>query len=500
MNSFTILRSRIVHYPFFLSLISGLLMGSAFLHPFLWWAGVLGLALFIFAIEYMPSRRRAFWYGTLAGSLKMLLVLEWFWSVYPLSWMGDFSPTLQIIGIGWMWLTASVVIGLGLGCFSYCVYPYTRHPYRYWILPVLYVASEILGSTLFSIFEQGPGSMINAHFSFGYLGYTFAQHGLIGLLALGTGVYTLSLFGALSALFCKEVGKKYFAVPLPERRFPLRYATLLLLFLTTYFLPPLHPSDKGLTVTTVNTYFENQFNPPASLRAERVRALVDAFSHALESETDVVIFPEAQNALSVFGTLENVSTFVQTKTSREVSIVDSDIRKSETGASVIRAVLYDTKSQTAGVRYKRYLVPGGEFVPDHLALTLSLFGFRETSNALDTVMSFVPRDEDDVPESGMFPGVLFCSENISPIDTFVASREATLPLVAHPVSHAWFNTPHSLWYQFDSMLRTQVRMARTPLVQAANMWESRAYDSYGFPIEGEEVWKGASTTVVQYKL
>jgi apolipoprotein N-acyltransferase len=471
---------------------AGVLMGIAFLHPFLWWAGVLGFALLAHAVRTLDSAKQAFWYGTLAGTLKMLLVLVWFWTVYPVDWIGEFSPVLQVLGIGWVWFSASAIIGVSVGCLS-SVLCKLRHARGYfYIVPFALVVSEILGSILFSLFEYGPGGSVNAHFSFGYLGYTFVGHGAFGILAYGTGVYALTLFvGACAAFLAYGVAR--------QEHKTRRFLLITFLFIITYFVPPFFASESGgYTVATVNTQFENHRIETGEMKAERTQALVDAFKAAIDSGSDVIVFPETAGALKVFGTADNVFDFLETKTNRAIRIIDSDRVYNREGKTEVRATLYDTGKREAYEQYKSYLVPSGEFLPYHLGFVMSLFGFRETSEALDSYMTYVPRrdEESDIPSS--YPGILFCSESLSPIG--VLGARTRYPLVVHPVSHAWFNTPKTLWYQLDSMLKAQTRMARVPLVQASNMTEPKAYDRFGNLVTGETIFSTASTSVVVYEM
>ncbi len=481
-----------------LFVIAGLLMGGAFLSPYFWWTGILGLTLFFIVLTQVRGRKHAFWYGTLSGTIKTLLVGGWVWYVYPLTWMGDFSAVSQLFGIGWMWLTGSLAVGVSLGIFASIIHPYLEHPFRYGFIPLLYVMSEILGSIFFSLMQYGPGGTVNTHTSFGYLGYTFAHHGIIEYLAMIAGVYGLSLFvGTLAFFFARRVvcfmktGEqitwKYYTVPV-------------VLFVTFFISLPFGSTEATMRIATINTQFENDYDMSPIERADRVRMLVDAFRAALASDSDIILFPETAYALGVFGSTENIFDFIDTQTEREVLVVDSDKLMHTDGTSAVRAVIYDTKTETAHPMFKKFLVPSGEFLPYQLSFMMSLLGFKKTGETLDTFLEFVPADEDMYREGTPLPGVLFCSESVSPTEALFVSQEATLPLILHPVSHAWLNNPKIFWYQLDLITRTQVRFAGVPLVQAANMWESKAYNRYGHSIAGQTLFETASTSVIAYDI
>lgn len=477
---------------------AGVLMGSAFLSPYFWWTGVMGLTLFFVALTHLKSCTQAFWYGTLAGVIKTLCVGSWVWYVYPLTWMGDFSAVSQLFGIAWMWVTGSVAVGLSLGICACLIHPFLEHRFRYGFIPILFVLSEVLGSIFFSIMQYGPGGTVNTHTSFGYLGYTFARHGVIEHLALIAGVYGLSLFVCTLAYASARRIVRFWKTR--EHISWKLYLIPIIVFLTYFVSLPLGTTDLGIRVATVNTQFENDITLSRIERADRVRMLVDAFREALKSESDIIVFPETSYSLAVFGDASNVFSFIQTQTEKDVLVVDSDKLSYPDGSSAVRAIIYDTKTETAHAMYKKFLVPSGEFLPYQLSFMMSLAGFRQTGKTLDSLLEFVPADEDTYSDGALLPAVLFCSESVSPTEARTVAREATLPLIVHPVSHAWLNNPKMFWYQLDLITRTQVRFAGVPLVQSANMWESKAYNQFGNSIPGETIFSTASTSVVVYEM
>jgi apolipoprotein N-acyltransferase len=492
---------NVIKRPLVLSVFGGVLMGSAFLHPFFWWTGVVGLALILYVSTCVLNRAHAFWYGTLSGAIKIFIVGSWVWTVYPFDWIGTFDHTLQFVSIAFILLSTSIVIGSSLGCFAVCASTLMKDMYGRWLLPMLYVGSEILGSIFFSLFAMSPLSDVNAHFSFGYLGYVFAGHGLLGTLALFGGVYTLSALAGFFAVLLVWVGDVYHkGFSLHKRKLGFSVGIILVIFGTYFISIPLPEAESKMTVVAINTNFPHRANIDRSEVADRVRTLIEAFTIALETNSDAIVFPETASALRVFGTKEDIFAYIESHTDRDVVVIDSEQVPDKNGQLTIRASIYDSKTHSVHYAYKNYLVPVGEFLPYSLSAMMALTGFGNTVDMLGSHMTFVPNGEGppDVPST--LPGVLFCSESVSPAGVLLASHRSMRPFVVHPISHAWFRTPESLWYQLDLMIRTQVRMAHVPLVQASNMWESRAYNSFGFPVKGEVVSATASSSVVLYKL
>jgi len=477
-------------------------MGTAFLHPFFWWAGVLGLSMLLFVITKVEKKLQALYCGFIAGTTKMLLILSWFWSVYPLEWIGTFDPFFELLAIGWVWMSVSVVLGLGVGCFSVIAFILFQRSYSWLSVPLAYAGSEILGSLFFSLYAMGAVSGLNIHFSFGYLGYTFARHGILSYLALGSGVYILSILGAALAFMLMMIFRRSSEYPSGITKTGAGALILLGILFISYFIPlNFSTSPERTRIASVNTEFHHSQNMSVSERADQVRTLLAAFEAALTTGSEMVVFPEGAHALGVFGTPQDVFAFIQSRTRKNVIVVDSENRKEANGRVVIRGNIYNTKSQTVHHTYKNYLVPSGEFVPYSISGLLSLFGKDEVVKKLENRMTFGTSnlDEELAPQEYL-PGVLFCSESLSPFAIREAMNGLKNPHIVHPVSHAWFHTPTMLWYQLDLMLRTQVRLARTPLVQSGNMSVSTAYDAYGNEVTGTMIYEAPRVRVIEYSL
>lgn len=492
--------NKILLSPITIALVSGTLMGLAFVSQSLWWAGVVGLTVLVYALTKVTAIRTAVVVGIVAGVTKMGFVYSWLWTIYPVDWMGNFSSALQLSTIGWVWFVASAGTGIALSVFTLVSFLKIPQVYRYALLPFVYVASEVCGSFLFSLFELGPGSVFNTQTSFGYLGYTLARHGVLGPVAASAGVYALSWCAALSALLFAQ------GVVLYERKyFRVRTGVLLgfsfALFIGLSFVAlPFTAEQTGLRVVTVNTEYVNAYQPTATEKASRVREDISAFKAALQAKGDVIVFPETAYALSVFGSPDNVFSYIEAQTDERPLVIDSDGTVSASGEPVIRATVYDARTKSTTAFFKKFLVPSGEYVPYHLTFLMELAGFGEVSDYLNRAMAFKNNTAVEAQSTFSLPGVLFCSEVVSSKLVSEATRRATLPLLVHPVSHGWFHTPYAFWYQLDLILRTQARMAGLPIVQAANMWESRAYTANGEPVAGMVVWQGEQATVVAYDL
>lgn len=473
----------------------GVMMGVGFLHAALWWSSILGLALMLRLLRTASySYTKTFFLGVLAGTAKTCLVIFWFWSAYPLDWIGVSDRTLQFITVFTVWFTVSLSIGLGLGFFCLAVRSVLQkgRAISLLVVPVTLVLSEMLGSLFFSVYSLGPQSTPNVHFSFGYFGYTFAGHGVFSLAAFVGGVYALSLLAG------------FIAVVLADSVLSRKKAIIIFgIVVVSYFIPQSYlTSVPSTTVSAVNTAFPIQQTMTEREREVRSSVLAEAFTAALATKSDVVVFPEAANGLGSFATTSDVLEFVSAAGDTRPIVVDSEEVVDEvTGSHVVAASIYDTSVGKMYTAYKNYLVPSGEFLPYNMVRAMRLLGFTEVVAVLEQKMRLASnhsRAVESLPST--LPGVLFCSESVSPLGTTKATRGDDVPLIVHPVSHAWFHSPESLWYQLDLMLRAQVRFARVPLVQAGNMTPARAYNRNGLPVGGRPVFVNDNAVVVWYEL
>lgn len=180
----------------------------------------------------------------------------------------------------------------------------------------------------------------------------------------------------------------------------------------------------------------------------------------------------------------------------EVIVVDSGQIKEEQGL-ILQSYIYN--SQTTGFErvHKGYLVPQGEYISYAFLWLAGLMGYGEDIQRLIDQMSYRVGDQvDQSILSQSVPGVLFCLESVSPMGVRnIVGTRPTVPFVAHPISHAWFHEPHSLWNQQAAMLRVQAVWNDVYIVMAANQAVSSVVTPAGFTYVGEVVAEGSGWKV-----
>jgi len=450
--------------------LAGGLLGGAFVWSGLWLVGLVGIA-YIFHLTLTESSWRRVILGSIAAwTIKSALALAWFWSVYPITWLDIGSGGLQIGLIGVWWFTAALWLGLGGGLFGLLVFALQKRlpvGWLYTTIPALWLLAELVGSLIFSILTIGPGGAVTTAFSFGYVGYLLAPHPwLLQLASLG-GVYALGLFAVALA-----VGLLVLVQNRPQYR-GYFFGIVVVLYATSFIPLPVSTVEttEERSVVMIDTAFS-----PAEFRTSEGRAAVQveiksAVDAALALQPDYILLPEDSR---YFDQQTNPALtqaqFSFLNNSPSTIILDSG-RTTVDDQVVLQSYIYNGVADVVDQSQKRYLVPQGEFMPALYAGALRLFGQGDVVALVEQSLAYqVGLDTSQSDFASSSPGVLFCFESVSPWGVRQIMQErGDVPFIAHPVSHAWFNNPRTLWLQLQAMLAVQAVWNRQYIVSSGNM-------------------------------
>ncbi len=447
---------------------AGLLLGFSLIHPWLWPLVFAGAILAFWVISKTNSAKQAFLLGWCIGTLKILVSLSWFWSTYPLDWLGLEPGVLHIVLLCLYWVPAGLTLGLGMGLASWFFIKYCRQLSKLvsaLVIPTLWVLAETAGAIIFSIYTLGPSSYITLGFSFGHTGYAVVALGVFRYLAMVGSVYVLSFAVAFIS---------YIAIILNgKQRIVWILSILLIIFLVP--IPSNEITQRGIKVAITETSFLPNTKTEVMPFFDRQEAYFDLVRYALASQSDVVILPEDSRFSGYFSDTEQVFNFLHSQTKKDVVLVDS-MRVDSGGTTVLRAFIYDTATQQRFEFDKQYLVPQGEYIPYVYQILISALGPEGVTNQAITDTTYQPGiSQRDVSLSTSIPPVLFCFESVTPMGVFSVNRREA-PFIAHLVSHGWFKRePEILWNQLDAMLRTQALFNNVPIVQSANLSHAKIY-------------------------
>jgi len=471
----------------------GLLLGVGFVFPALWWLGIVGIAATIYVNYIEDSFKHAAVGVITAWTIKSALAISWSWAVYPIEWLAVDLGNLELLLILVWWGTASLWLGLGGLVFvlgARALVRYTSVPIFFIAVPFLWVLSEMVGSLFFSIMTMGAGGTITTALSFGYVGYLLAQHNLLIHFAQIAGVYSLGVL-----VVCMASATAWVWLKKPQYKTYVYAAFVLLVGSSFIVVSQPEPKDNPIDSYVV-AIVETDFSV-GELRSESGRKILQtkiesAVNAALELEPDYILLPEDSRYFNQQISIEIAAaqfSFLNNK--QPVIIVDSG-RADENEAAVVQSFVYNGKTGSVDQSHKRYLVPQGEFMPSLYESGLRLFGREEVIDQVVKNIAFEVGSKTSQSDFAVSsPGVLFCFESVSPWGVKqIIDERGTVPFIAHPVSHAWFNQPQLLWQQLDSMLRVQAIWNEQYIVSAGNAVSSQVISPVGIITQPDTVVSG----------
>lgn len=484
------------------AIIAGICLGIGFLFPPTAPLVVVGVVLNIrFILSNRPAKK-IITLITLAWLIKYCFSLFYYWDTYPLDFMGVTSVPLNLLIIGFYFVTSSLWLSFGGGLFallSILIHKNNKLPriLVYAGLPFFWVVGEWVAAISFSFFTLGPGSTIQDYFSFGMIGYqlTYVQ-GTLNLAQI-YGIYGLTLIvvGVSTSIYFIVTEKKnaWWYVVL---------ASMVLGFLGNNHTPIY--DNKNISVYVIDTTYTANMYTSDGPNSPRINNLDVAVQTALKDKPDFIVLPEdSRYFMYKFAGLDNsqISNYYKfTHSDTKTVIIDSSRNDTDAGKTVLRANVLDGVSGKIFNFDKQYLVPQGEYVPYLYGSIMRLFGFGDLVDKVSIDSSYrigQSADIEDIPS--YMPGLLFCFESVQRNAVSNLQRKRPLPFVAHIISHDWFHNSWSIEWELDTMLQVQAVYTNTPIVSAANMAEGKLYLPTGEIQYGEVVSRSNLYTIKKFE-
>lgn len=380
------------------------------------WLGFAPLFLFIFSKDRLTKEK--FWAGFIAGSLYFLIVMKWFWSVYPLAWAGLESRFWGFLLIFSVWAISGLGMGLWWGVNTAFLSKFSGR--RFFILiPSVFVISEYLRSWFFGLLWAGSGTLWGPHWTMGNPAYALHNNPLFLKLSSFAGIYgIIFLVVLINALIFELINS--------HKKANLIAAISIIVLLT--LVPKL--SDKiflsnslnleKIAVAVIQTKETSDANHSPEKKLEDFKLKLGLFreSTKLNPQPKAVIFPEGSDFfknLSLFLDTEETRNFFGNSFSEPTLIIDNSKITDEAGRLKSRVIYLDSKKGALGFYDKRFLTPGGEFLPYHLKSLIDLFS-KDAATKFAALREFSGGAKPTtVIESESFKaGALACSGIISP--------------------------------------------------------------------------------------
>ena len=466
--------------PLLVWLVAGSCLGLSNMNALLSILVFPGIVLFLYGLTINSSGIDIFWYSWLTGTLKSLGALAWLWQLDPVTWNSTTVTSWSLGMLSFYWVGASLVIGLGLAATALVYYRLQRHGRIAWfLLPVLYIMGEIIGSGLFMLYTWAPQAPIHLGMTLGYSGYALIQIPLLASAALLGGVYVLS--GLLVSLAQLTLGllqgnRLYSAI------------TLTILILGSAGLSTLTTSATSLgkqIIVAETNYPMAQLNTETGYAA-RNQAGKDMVDTALTYEPDYIVLQEHGNFTRNFPDSTTALQYLTDTATTDVVVIDTLTTTTASHKRAIVGHLYDTARVTTETRYKAHLTPIGEYLPVYHQLVLEIVTPKTIWGWFISNKNFIVPPT--TPRDFSLPGLLFCYESLVP---WYAKKVTTAntPFVAHTVSHGWFKNATILTHQQSLMLRSQAMFSGKPIIQATNLGPHAVYGSDGSVSRGTSIEK-----------
>jgi len=477
---------------------AGALLGVPFVVPALWFCGLIGVAVFVYATKLAKTPRTVLMGGFIAWTVKSLIALFFGWSIWPIE---SFLFELPLSGfwiIAMYWISGSLFLGTGgafvAGWLWYGLIHKKLESLTLLALPALWALGEFFATRFFSVLTIGPDGFYNAAFSYGQLGYVLAEHNLLILSAKLGGVYILTLVAAglgtaLWYMYQVQNGTKLITASV---------GALVLLIVSGFVQLETADNRAGLTIAVVDTEFNNQIINSLDEIAEREILLDAAIEAAVAHGVTHIILPEGARLNDAEQGASALARRLHFQLAgAEVVLIDSGRAELNAVDTALRATIYDGVSKVAWQVDKQYLVPQGEYVPVYFGKLFKLIGMGEQVDQVGKVFDFIPgplADQGVLP-AGM-PRILFCHSSADPVGVRKLLTDGVeVPFIAHPISHAWFGGSQMLKNQQTAMLRIQALWNDVAIVSAGNMTKGELYDRDGRVRIPAEVASGEGWTV-----
>ena len=141
-------------------------------------------------------------------------------------------------------------------------------------------------------------------------------------------------------------------------------------------------------------------------------------------------------------------------------------------------------------------------MPYFYSTIIKLAGYGEVVETIEKDISYtVGTQTSQADAAASTPGILYCFESVSPWGVKkIIDERGTVPFIAHPVSHGWFNNPTILWENLDSMLKIQAVWNQQYIVSAGGHAVGKVYSPTGEiqsleTIASGENWKVRQTFI-----
>ncbi len=470
---------------------SALMLMLSFNYPFFWWLGLFALVPFIGWIYRVEDAKKVFGWGFIFGLIFMGGVIGWFWSAYPLNWAGIDSAFAAIALIFFIWSLSAAVFAVFIAFWAAVFWRLKRNSAAdLFIAPFLWIIFEYARSFVFAIFWAGPGALIGAHWSFGFLGYILAGNDALLRLAGVGGIYFLSFIAVLinmSVWWIWRLWHKGFFALQKNRVVSMSVFLIIVMAVVGFSYVPLNAAGSGkrivaALITTNTSAAFGLSSGERGARSERLYELLDRDRDSLQN-ADLLVFPESSGFINAISGLTGPLFWKMFLGSGEKVVIDSSpVKIIDKEGAYSRMFYINTKK--SGEEFNNYydkmfLMPHGEYLPYLTEAFARVLGFSQWVRDFTRIRGFSGGSDVSLGEfRGNKVGALFCSDIISPL-LYRELSEKGAEVLVNAASSAVFHGSPLLFRQTLAMAKVRAVENNRYFLRASNFDPSFIVDNHG---------------------
>lgn len=441
------------------------------LPPFSFWPlAFLALAPFIVFLSRAGFSKKAFFGSYIFGFVFLLLQYSFLFDLLPLDWIGLTSSFSSLAAVLFFWFSLSAVLS-----FSFIFFPFLFHPrlrkvlaasyLPYILFPLLWPASEILRSFLYSVLTFGPGGTLGNHFAFGYLAYAASNSSLLLFLSPHLGLYGLSFFFSFFASLIAFCWNQF-----PNKRKISLFVFLFCLLLYVAPIGPKKPTSQEINILAIQANNPVVFGYDEGYFRKAANAFTQSITEGLSRypDTDIVLLSENSGFFDAYAKSQNLSPEeaikkLLGKEKKRFLVFGAYDEKliRETTRVISNQGPFDEKSLT-----KEVLMPIGEYQPYLFGFLARLLGRGDWFHNLSIVRGAAALTDSKREKYFDSPfgrvAVLACSEILSQ-KAYGLVKETKPVLILHQQRLAPFHDGKAMFKNFLAASRLRAAMLRTPI-------------------------------------
>lgn len=457
------------------------LMIAGYEYSALWPLAILGIAIFLWRILNVASGHESFFIGWILGAIFWGGIFRWIFAVWPAEWAGLEKEAIVLPLVFAIWIFLSFVMGGAAGFSAFAVHKFKQ--FGLWrsgllvFIPSVWALAEYVRAWIFSVVSWGEGALLGPHWTFGHIGYIFADTPMLKLLP-SIGLYGFSwlavFMAAFFVLFMQSLREH-------DKSSAARLAAIFVAVAAGIVFVFLLPADYSDAKPLNAVVFQSDTRVGPTLYRESVFGAIDEFLKKYpDFVPDVVVLPEDAQLFVISEEKEKelLNKFFREPAKAGLVVTSATVKE---GKERVKYVYFiDKTGNVIGRQPKTFLIPGGEFMPKLLGLIFRSVGRKGLERTFIERRAISPRALE--PPFVVSGGIKFasgvCSGVLTPhIYRYFAKSGAEVLL--NPTSFSVFHGSPLLLKETARMARFQAASNSRPLLQSANIGYSMIIDGRG---------------------